>query len=73
MLHSGKLSYEVITVGIGSADVTTYHIELVEGLENGGYAVDESLQEEYLSYIKESRVKQPKRRFSFYAGNAYLR
>ena len=61
----GKTSYEVITVGIGSADVTTYHIELVEGLENGGYAVDESLQEEYLSYIKESRVKQPKRRFSF--------
>ena len=38
----GKTSYEVITVGIGSADVTTYHIELVEGLENGGYAVDES-------------------------------
>ena len=61
----GKTSYEVITVGIGSADVTTYHIELVEGLENGGYAVDESLQEDYLSYIKESRVKQPKRRFSF--------
>lgn len=61
----GKTSYEVITVGIGSADVTTYHIELVEGLENGGYAVDESLQEDYLSYIKESRVEQPKRRFSF--------
>ena len=61
----GKTSYEVITVGIGSADVTTYHIELIEGLENGGYAVDESLQEDYLSYIKESRVKQPKRRFSF--------
>ena len=61
----GKTSYEVITVGIGSADVTTYHIELVEGLENGGYAVDESLQEDYLSYIEESRVEQPERRFSF--------
>ncbi len=60
----GKTSYEVITVGIGSADVSTYHIELVEGLENGGYAVDESLQEDYLSYIEESRVEQPERKFS---------
>ena len=34
-------------------------------MENGGYAVDESLQEDYLSYIEESRVEQPERRFSF--------
>ena len=34
-------------------------------MENGGYTVDESLQEEYLSYIKESRVEQPERKFSF--------
>lgn len=67
----GNTSYEIITGGTGSGDVNeAYSIALVEGLENEGYAIDESLQEEYLSYVKENRAKQPRRRFSFMSASA---
>jgi len=62
----GNTSYEIITGGTGSGDVNeAYSIALVEGLEDGGYAIDESLQEEYLSYVKECKANQPRQRFSF--------
>ena len=63
----GKTSYEVITAGVSSPEIThhTTYIRLAEGLQNGGYTVHKSLQEEYLSYIAEMRVKEPTQRFSF--------
>jgi beta-glucosidase len=62
----GNTSYEIITGGTGSGDVNeAYSISLVDGLENAGYSVDESLQNDYTSYMEEVRAKQPRRRFFF--------
>jgi beta-glucosidase len=67
----GNTSYEIITGGTGSGNVNeAYSISLVTGLKNAGYSVNESMQEEYLKYIKETRAKQPRRPFFFMMGSA---
>ncbi len=64
----GNTSYEIITGGTGSGDVNeAYSISLVAGLQNGGYAINESLQNDYENYMREVRAKQPRRR-SFFRG-----
>ncbi|KPK87689.1 MAG: glycoside hydrolase [Bacteroides sp. SM23_62_1] len=64
----GNTSYEIITGGTGSGDVNeAYSVSLVQGLENGGFSVDESLQNEYMNYMREARANQPRRR-SFFRG-----
>jgi beta-glucosidase len=56
----GNTSYEIITGGTGSGDVNeAYSVAMIEGLENGGYSVNKSLQETYTNYIKETKAKQP--------------
>ena len=56
----GNTSYEIITGGTGSGDVNeAYSISLVEGLKNAGYSINESMQNEYLKYMKEFRAKLP--------------
>ena len=67
----GNTSYEIITGGTGSGDVNeAYSISLVTGLKNAGYSVNESMQEEYLKYIKETMAKKPRRPFFFMMGSA---
>jgi len=62
----GNTSYETITGGTGSGDVNeAYSISLAEGLQSTGYLIDKSLQDDYMSYIKEAKAKQPRRRFFF--------
>lgn len=57
----GKTSHEIITGGTGSGDVSeAYSVSLIEGLENGGYIIDGTLQEVYENYLKEAKEKQPK-------------
>ena len=55
----GNTSYEIITGGTGSGNVNeAYSIALVEGLENGGFSVNKSLQQIYTDYIKDAKAKQ---------------
>lgn len=57
----GNTSYEIIKGGTGSGDVNAaYSVSLTEGLKNDGYIVDESLQNAYVNYMKETRAKMPK-------------
>lgn len=62
----GNTSYNIITGGTGSGDVNeAYSIDMVDGLKDGGYSVDASLQKSYMDYIKAEQAKQPRGRFSF--------
>jgi beta-glucosidase len=57
----GNTSYKSITGGTGSGKVNeAYSISLIDGLKNGGYSIDESLEAVYSRYIKEGAAKQPK-------------
>lgn len=62
----GNTSFEIITGGTGSGDVNeAYSISLASGLKNAGYSISESIQAQYLKYMKEYRAKQPPRKGFF--------
>jgi len=55
----GNTSYEIITGGTGSGDVNeAYSVALIEGLENAGYSVIDSLKDAYSAYLKDAKEKQ---------------
>ncbi len=54
----GTTSYEFISGGTGSGDVNeAYTISLMDGLKNGGFAIDEELAKVYTDYIAQARAK----------------
>jgi len=62
----GNTSYNIIAGGTGSGDVNkAYTVSLVEGLNNAGYKVQETLSKSYTDYIKDAKSKQPKQRNFF--------
>jgi beta-glucosidase len=62
----GNSSYELIAGGTGSGNVNkAYSVSLKQGLENGGYALNDKLAAEYENYLKEENAKRPKPRFFF--------
>jgi len=64
----GNTSYNIIAGGTGSGDVhKAYTVSLVEGLNNAGFKVQETLSKSYEDYIKDARAKQPKQRNFFMA------
>ncbi|MEZ4895785.1 MAG: glycoside hydrolase family 3 N-terminal domain-containing protein [Saprospiraceae bacterium] len=64
----GTTSYGFISGGTGSGDVNeAYTISLIDGLKNGGLALDEELGNTYDEYIKDFRAKQPAPRNFFEA------
>ncbi len=63
----GKTSYKIITGGTGSGDVNEgYSVSLIEGLNNAGYSIDDSIMEMYQTYMKEAEEKQEKPAMSFF-------
>lgn len=59
----GVTSYDFIPGGTGSGNVNrAYTISLLDGLQNGGYNVDEDLHKVYSKYIDKEQEKQRKKR-----------
>jgi beta-glucosidase len=59
----GNPSYDIISGGTGSGDVNeAYSIDLVQGLKNAGYEINENLQTMYSSYLKGVKEGKPKGR-----------
>jgi beta-glucosidase len=66
----GNTSYDIISGGTGSGDVNeAYSIDLVQGLKNAGYEINENLQSMYSSYLKAIKEGRPKSR-GFMMGSA---
>ncbi|MCW3804515.1 glycoside hydrolase family 3 C-terminal domain-containing protein [Plebeiibacterium marinum] len=57
----GVTSYNIYIGGTGSGDVNeAYSVSIAEGLEKGGFIVDESLKAIYTSHIENDLVENPK-------------
>jgi beta-glucosidase len=60
----GNTSYDFISGGTGSGDVNEeYTISLVDGLNNAGYQLDESIKTMYSSHLTDYKTKHPKKGF----------
>jgi beta-glucosidase len=58
----GNTSYDIIKGGTGSGNVNAaYTISLIDGLKNGGYSINKSLQDTYASYIEKAKAARPVR------------
>ncbi len=63
----GRSSYEFIAGGTGSGDVNhAYVVNLVDGLTNAGFTIDNNVKEQYDKYIPEAtaKTKQPQGDFA---------
>jgi beta-glucosidase len=59
----GNTTYDFIVGGTGSGDVNeAYAVSLHQGLSNAGLKINETLQSQYLDYLKSEKEKQPKNR-----------
>jgi beta-glucosidase len=55
----GNAAYEIIIGGTGSGDVNeAYSVSLIQGLVNGGFEPDNTLEKLYLEYIEKARMEQ---------------
>ncbi len=64
----GTATYDLISGGTGSGDVNeAYTISMIEGLQNAGFGIDESVKATYDNYIKTEKGKQTRKRSWFEA------
>lgn len=60
----GNNAYELIAGGTGSGDVNkAYTVSLLQGLTNAGYAVNNDIKTNYISYLADQHAKHPKGNF----------
>ena len=60
----GTTAYDLISGGTGSGDVNkAYTISMIEGLQNAGFSLDESVKTTYNTYIAGEKGKQTRKRF----------